>query len=210
MPDLSYWMSKCDELTAQLSEAVERAREYKSEWESACNRERGRIEDVKDLTARLKDTEERLRKEEQACADFISDGNVLRRQLEEAKKEIEEANKNKEFWENHYHCKVAELEEAKKEREHAYESIRLMNNELCELSSQNARLKEALVEVVVWLRDHRMSGHALNISLVVKLIQKCEQALQQLSNQGAMKIETDGFVGRRISENELSNQGDGK
>jgi hypothetical protein len=40
-------------------------------------------EQLTEATARLEETEERLRKEEQACADFISDGNVLRRQLEE-------------------------------------------------------------------------------------------------------------------------------
>jgi flagellar biosynthesis chaperone FliJ len=72
MPDLSYWMSRCDELTAQLEEQSKRAFEYHAEWESACNRERGRIEDVKDLTAQLEEM-----KDEKKLTDVIIRGTTF-------------------------------------------------------------------------------------------------------------------------------------
>lgn len=40
-------------LESRLAEQEKRAFEYHAEWESACLRERGRIEDVKDLESRL-------------------------------------------------------------------------------------------------------------------------------------------------------------
>jgi hypothetical protein len=55
-------------------------------WEPLRNSIKRQEDRIHSLEAQLKDTEERLRKEEQACADLISNGNVLRRQLEEAKK----------------------------------------------------------------------------------------------------------------------------
>ena len=47
-------VNKIKSLESRLAEQEKRAFEYHTEWESACLRERGRIEDVKDLESRLK------------------------------------------------------------------------------------------------------------------------------------------------------------
>jgi len=47
-------------LKERVAELEKRAFEYHTEWESACYRERGRIEDVKDLEAKLKEAEAEL------------------------------------------------------------------------------------------------------------------------------------------------------
>ena len=58
--DLKLKDEEITRLKERLSEQEKRAFEYHAEWESACLRERGRIEDVKDLESRLKEAEKEL------------------------------------------------------------------------------------------------------------------------------------------------------
>jgi small-conductance mechanosensitive channel len=72
-------------LKERLSEQEKRAFEYHTEWESACLRERGRIEDVKDLERRV--AEETLKRE---LAEKNAEGvaTVWKSRLTEAEKKL--------------------------------------------------------------------------------------------------------------------------
>ena len=106
------WKVKCAFLESRLAEQEKRAFEYHAEWESACLRERGRIEDVKDLESRLKEANneiERMRTFVKApdVGKLLNEANkeneALQKRLSQAEAERDRLKKNPVFvseWEH--------------------------------------------------------------------------------------------------------------
>jgi hypothetical protein len=69
----------------EVSELAERAREYKFEWESACLRERGRIEDVKWLEEEIPALKKELELQEKAWNTLADENKSIRHSLSVAR-----------------------------------------------------------------------------------------------------------------------------
>jgi chromosome segregation ATPase len=165
-------------------------------------------EQLTEATARL----EEAKKEIQRLKDHIfmcktDQYKKLMDELEEAKKEIEKWRKLwKEVWDTST-AQEEHISELQKQNTLLHDMLNASEKCIVLANDEIARLKEALECVYVWLANSQDHVKCKNNPFPDGIV---KEVLQQLSNQGVMKIETDGFVGRRISENELSNQGESK
>jgi flagellar biosynthesis chaperone FliJ len=151
-------------LEAQLEEQSKRAFEYHFEWESACNRERGRIEDVKDLTAQLEEANTIIARQ----LSFIAGQKLELEEMKDEKKLTDVIIRGTTF-------------ETVKNLQSQNTTLHGM---IDEAEAQNARFRNALEKIA---EDYESDDSSVNEAKVLDARIEIAKSALQLSNQGESK-----------------------